>query len=69
MIKESEVLSLLGKNLSAVDVAGVFLLLSRVWAEGYESGVSDGCDDVLVSDQSPNPYISLAGGGGDSKAG
>jgi hypothetical protein len=45
----------------------VFLLLARVWAEGYEAGVSDGCDDVLVVDQSNNPYTSLAGGGGGNK--
>lgn len=49
---------------------GVFILLARVWAEGYEAGVSDGCDDVLVSDQSPNPYYSYSPvvGGGGSKA-
>lgn len=48
-----------------VDMEGVFLLLARVWAEGYEAGVADGCDDVLVADQSSNPYV---GGGGGSKA-
>lgn len=71
MIKESEVLRLVERNpytgSPVVDMAGVFLLLARVWAEGYECGVADGCDDVLVVDQSTNPYYPVGGGGG-SKA-
>ena len=42
-------------------IDGVFLLLARVWGDGYSAGVADGCDDVLVADQTPNPY---PGGGG-----
>jgi hypothetical protein len=54
-------------NAPLVDMEAVFLLLARVWAEGYEAGVSDGCDDVLVVDQSNNPYLPLAGGGGGNR--
>lgn len=39
-----------------VDVEGVYLLLARVWSEGYSAGVADGCDDVYIDDQQQNPY-------------
>lgn len=66
MINQSDIQRLI-ENAPLVDMQGVFLLLARVWAEGYEAGMADGCDDVLVSDQSSNPYSSLAGGGGGNK--
>ena len=66
MINQADIQRLI-TNAPLVDMEAVFLLLARVWGEGYEAGVSDGCDDVLVVDQSNNPYTSLAGGGGGNK--
>lgn len=66
MINQADIQRLI-TNAPLVDMEAVFLLLARVWAEGYESGVADGCDDVLYADQSKNPYVSLAGGDGGNK--
>ena len=59
MTKVEELLRIvhIGTEDPVVLTDGVLSLLARVWAEGYEAGVTDGCNDVLIGQESPNPYM------------